>query len=338
MENKNKDYIVKIIKEDQEKTYKVSLYLPFVISMELLKVINPLKKEFDYTVIAYNFPNLAGNILKIVKENKNLKFISPNNKEIKALSEALGKDLNNKISNKKDFILNQEEIKDSNSIPKYLKYISEIILGIPEDYIKTFYEKYDLNSNCKVQIKNNFLNKYNITTLKKLSSLIEFINHWLECFSSNNLKEEVVYNFNTRPHFIREFSNHFIESIINYNLKSAYVFIEYKKDFEAYLLPLDYHTKRLKTIIKELEDRKKAGTIIFSDYEVKSFIRLNEGGMHTKGGIVRVKDFMNSEFIVDFALKMRGLTDYEVIDELRQFKLEDVKVPKLRKYKSVMSN
>jgi hypothetical protein len=184
-------------------------------------------------------------------------------------------------------------------------FITDTLLGINSNelqdklfnYLETKEEDNRIYFNNQEQIKN----------------CINHLFFWVNNLASRNLQREIELNLNAKTHFLREYGNWFTREVI----KGAYMYIEYKDSFEAITCPLDFAIRKLNDAIFELEERKKIGTIVFDKLEIKTYYRITDTLCYIKGGLVRVFNFMNSEFPVCFVFKMRTMTEEEFYKEVK---------------------
>lgn len=193
------------------------------------------------------------------------------------------------------------------NVIKFLNFIVYTILEIKSESLKK-------------EIFENLIDYSNEE--EKNSQIKNCINHlffWISNHASRNLHKEITQNLNAKTHFIREYGNWFTREV----LKAKYMFIEYKSPFEAIICPIDYSTRKLNDAIFEIKERKKVGTITYSDYEIFTYYKMQERGDFIKGAIIRVYDFIKSDFPVCFVFKMRVLDYDTVMQELKQIEDQD---------------
>ena len=95
------------------------------------------------------------------------------------------------------------------------------------------------------------------------------------------------------------------------------MYIIYKHPFKGIICPLDYASRKITTAKTEVEDRAKAGTIVYKSMELKTYYRVHEEtNTFIKGTIMILDGFINSEYPVVFVWRLRNLTEEEVIDDL----------------------
>jgi len=146
--------------------------------------------------------------------------------------------------------------------------------------------------------------------IKRLKNCINHLFFWISNHASRNLHREIAQELNAKTHFIREYGNWFTREV----LKAKYMYVEYKAPFDAISCPVDYSTRKLNDALFELEERKKIGTIDYNKFEVLTYYKVQDGGDFIKGAVIRIFDFINSDFPVCFVFKMRTM-DYETVKE-----------------------
>ena len=278
---------------------EIKIYLPdWFIEKTKPKSNNSGLVDFRYYI--HNFPTITDYFrelaTKISLDNKYQYNMSGGEEEV--LKEFFSTDLLSYVDN--PIVVSKGKVLSED---KLLRFVLYVILDLDE---KEF----------PLDIVKDFLtgeNKNVGEQLEEYSAVIKHLQDWLKMLSSDNLKKEINLsvgekriNFNVKSHFIREYINFINSELYNLECNANYTFINYKDNFDGKIENLDYANKRMTNAFNELENRKKAKTLLYHSIDFKAYLRTQNDNSQIYGGMIVLKGLFNfTDADIYFIYKMR---------------------------------